>query len=49
MANRASFQGELKSMAALGRGFQLGDLYDYHHDRIIHAGIVEKYHCNCIF
>ena len=37
MAN-LPFKGHFQSMSALGRLFQLGDLYDYHHDQILSAG-----------
>ena len=35
MADLSPFQQHFKSMLALGRHFQIGDLYDYHADRIV--------------
>ena len=35
MADGRVYQQHLKSMHALGRQVQLGDLYDYRNDRII--------------
>ncbi len=37
MADKVFFQRHLKSMAALGRIFQLGDLYNYRQDLIING------------
>ena len=35
MADSSLFQQHFRSMPALGRNIQLGDLYDYHADRIV--------------
>ncbi len=35
MADKGLYQRHVTSMAALGRNFQLGDLYNYHQDEII--------------
>lgn len=37
MTDGRAFQPYFKSMLALGRNFQLGDLYDYRSDRIING------------